>query len=197
MLSEDNLLDGLKRGDDQSYVQLVRTHSGALLKIARRYLDEDEARDAVQEAFLKAFRSIDGFRYDACLSTWLHRIVINCCLSQLRRSKRDREVSIDDLLPRFLQDGHRVDPAPAWTLSLDDILQRYETQQLVKDLLKRLPEPYRTVLLLRDIDGFDSKETAQLLNVSVAAVKVRLHRARQAMRELLEPHVNGTADAAD
>ena len=163
-----------------------------MLAVARRFLgDEADARDAVQNAFVAAFRALDRFAAESRLSTWLHRIVVNASLMQLRARRRRPEESIESLLPRFLEDGHRVRPAPPWTESAESALLRQEVRELVREGIDRLPETYRLVLLLRDIEGLDTQETAKLLGVSANAVKIRLHRARQALRELLDPHFGG------
>lgn len=188
--SESKLLDRLIAGDEQAYEELVRTYGGRLLAVARRFLPvEEDARDAVQDAFLAAFRSIDRFEGNAQLSTWLHRIVVNASLMKLRTRRRKPEQSIEDLLPGYLEDGHFERPASPWrTEDLDPVEQR-ELRELVLRSIHSLPEGHRNVLLLRDIEDLDTEETAEVLQISPGAVKTRLHRARQALRELLEPHL--------
>jgi RNA polymerase sigma-70 factor (ECF subfamily) len=186
--SEADLLRGLRRGDELAFETLVREHAGRLLGVARRFLrTEEDARDALQDAFLSAFRSLDRFEEASRLSTWLHRIVINACLMKLRARRRRPEESIEDFLPRFQEDGHQVRSSVPWEGSVEDLLERRETRELVRRSIDRLPPAYRTVLLLRDIEELDTQETARLLRVSQNAVKIRLHRARQALRELLDP----------
>ena len=189
LLEEQALLEALRRGEDAAYAQLVRANSGRLLAVARRILkSEEEAHDALQEAFLQAFRAIDRFQGDALLSTWLHRITVNACLMRLRHRKRHPEQAIEELLPSFDEAGHRVDDGTAWT---DDVAERMESAQLrkvVREAIDRLPENYRTVLVLRDIEGLSTEEAAQSLGIRPEAAKMRLHRARQALRTLLEPH---------
>jgi len=183
------LLESLQRGDERAFSELVRANTGRMLAVARRILkSDDEAHDAIQEAFLQAFRAIDRFQGDSLLSTWLHRITINACLMRLRQRKRHPELAIEELLPSFDDTGHRVEDGAAWT---DDVADRMETAQLqkvVRDAIDRLPENYRTVLVLRDIEGLSTEESAQALGIRPEAAKMRLHRARQALRTLLEPH---------
>lgn len=165
----------------------MRVHGPQLLVIARRFLpNEEDARDALQDACLSAFRAIAGFDGKARLGTWLHRIVVNAALQKLRRRQRRPEQSIDELLPTFEADGHRTDPGPAWRGA--SALERQEVHALVRASIDRLPEAFRTILLLRDMEQLDTDETAQLLGLTTAAVKTRLHRARQALRTLLNPH---------
>jgi RNA polymerase sigma-70 factor (ECF subfamily) len=188
-LPEAEWVAALKRGDDVAYEELVRANTGRMLAVARRYLRSDEdARDAVQEAFVNAFRAIDKFEGGALLSTWLHRILVNACLMRLRTRRRKPEESIEDLLPKFVEDGHLRDPAGAWNDGADELMEQAENRVLVREAIDRLPDSYRTVLLLRDIEGLDTEETASQLGISKAAVKTRLHRARLALRGLLDEH---------
>lgn len=191
---ETALLESLRNGDSQAYEHLVRSQVGSLLVTARRILQNDEdAREAVQDAFLSAFRSLDSFAGNSRLTTWLHRIVINASLNKLRQKHRRPERSIEELLPAFLEDGHQAAPAVEWREDSQTALQRQETRTLVQQAINELPEMYRTVLLLRDIEELDTEGTAQLLEVSPAVVKTRLHRARQALRTILDPHFRGGA----
>lgn len=189
--SEDaGLLERLRAGDEAAYEDLVRTHGGRMLAVARRFLPvEEDARDAVQDAFLSAFRSIDRFEGQARLSTWLHRIVVNACLMKLRTRRRKPEQSIEDLLPGYLEDGHLERPPSPWRVPDLDGAERRELRELILEAVRSLPDGYRNVLMLRDIEGLDTEETAGLLGISIGAVKTRLHRARQALRELLAPHL--------
>jgi RNA polymerase sigma-70 factor (ECF subfamily) len=191
--AEDHaLLADLRAGREEAFARLLREHGGRMLAVARRLVrDEEDARDAVQEAFVSAFRSLDRFERGSRLSTWLHRIVVNCCLMRLRSRQRRPEESIDDLLPRFLKDGHQEVPAVDWSEPIDALLQRREICTLVRASIDRLPESYRTVLLLRDIGEVSTAEAADLLGITENALKIRLHRARQALRTLLDPHLRG------
>jgi RNA polymerase sigma-70 factor (ECF subfamily) len=184
---EAELVRSLRRGDAAAYEFLVRSYAGRLLSVTRRLLgDEDEARDAVQEAFLSAFKSIEGFQGESRLSTWLHRIAVNHALMRLRSRRRRPEEKIEDLLPRYQDDGHMLHPAEPWPELSDERLAREETRARVRDAIARLPEGYRTVLVLRDIEELDTAEVAAQLGMTTNAVKTRLHRARQALRELLD-----------
>ena len=186
---ESALVARLKAGDDSAFEQVVRAYSGRLLSVTRRILGSDEdARDAVQEAFLNAFRSLDRFEGTAKLSTWLHRIAVNAALMKLRTRKRKPEQSIETMLPAFLEDGHHEERFASWDEPVDKALERAETRELVRQKIDELPDSYRTVLVLRDIEGLDTEEAAKMLGLSPNAAKIRLHRARQALRSLLAPH---------
>ena len=189
--SEDSaLLARLRDGEEAAFAELVRREGGRMLAAARRILrSDDDAQDALQDAFVSAFRHLPEFAGDARLSTWLHRIAINAALMRLRSRKRRREDSIEPLLPAFEADGHFSAPGPAWRPDAAVALESRETATLVRACIDRLPESHRTVLLLRDIEGLDTAETAAALGLGLDAVKMRLHRARQALRTLLEPHL--------
>jgi RNA polymerase sigma-70 factor, ECF subfamily len=187
---EAELLAGLRRGDETAYEQLVRAYSPRLLAVARRIVGNDEeARDVIQDAFLNAFRSLRNFHGEARLSTWLHRIVVNTALMKLRTRRRKPEESIEPLLPAFLADGHYAERFTTWGERADEALARSEMQELVRSKIDDLPESFRTVLVLRDIEGLDTEETARVLDTTSNAVKIRLHRARAALRTLLAPHL--------
>jgi RNA polymerase sigma-70 factor (ECF subfamily) len=188
-MDEDELLRRLRTDEESAFEELVRIYSPRLFLVARRILPTDEdARDVIQDAFLSAFRSLDRFQGDAKLSTWLHRIVVNAALMKLRTRRRKPEESIEPLLPAYLSDGHHAEQFATWLEPVDQAVARSETRALVRKRIAELPESFRTVLLLRDIEGLDTEETARLLDMTPNAVKVRLHRARQALRTLLAPH---------
>lgn len=189
-IDEKALLTSLRRGDDAAFEELVRAYGGRMLAVARRFLRTDEdAKDAVQDAFLSAFRSLDRFEGNARISTWLHRIVVNAALMKLRTRRRKPEQSIEELLPGFLEDGHLSAPASPWRPTEPDGMERQELSDLLTAKIDELPESYRNVLMLRDIEELGTEETAEIMGISPGAVKTRLHRARQALRGLLAPHL--------
>jgi RNA polymerase sigma-70 factor (ECF subfamily) len=186
------LLARLRAGDDAAFAELVRRESGKLLAVARRILRSDEdAQDAVQDALLSAFQNLEGFEGGARLSTWLHRITVNAALMRLRSKKRRREDSIDELLPAFAEDGHHLAPVSPLRDAAEGEIASAEISAIVRAAIDELPESYRVVLVLRDVEGLDTAETAAALGIGPDAAKMRLHRARQALRTLLErrlPH---------
>jgi RNA polymerase sigma-70 factor (ECF subfamily) len=172
-VAEAALLARLRVGDEGAYEELFRTHSGALMAVARRYLgDTDDAADAVQTAFVSAFRSLPRFAGTARLGTWLHRIAVNACLTKLRGRRRSRLVPLDDVFP-------------AAATPEGDGLSRAETAAHVRAGVDQLPAAYRAVIRLRDLEGLGTVETARRLGTSEGVVKTRLHRARRALRTLL------------
>jgi RNA polymerase sigma-70 factor (ECF subfamily) len=194
LADEKLLVDALQRGNAQAFEELVRTNSGRMLAVTRRILrNEEDARDAVQDAFLNGFQKIGSFERGSLVSTWLHRIAVNAALMKLRSRRRKPEEPLDPLLPSFLPDGHRADPGPAWNPDAADEIDRRRLLALVREQIDHLPETYRSVLLLRDVEGLSTEEAATALGIGTDAVKMRLHRARQGLRTLLDPHMRPVA----
>jgi RNA polymerase sigma-70 factor (ECF subfamily) len=186
VVDEPTLVAALLQGHEWAFEMMVRTYGGRLYAVARRICQNDEdARDVVQSAYLSAFRSLNRFEGAAQLSTWLHRIVVNTALMRLRSKRRKREESLDTLLPAFTADGHHVEEFSEWAMPVDRLLEREEIRAAVRSCIALLPDNYREVLLLRDIEELSTKEVARVLAMTPTAVKVRLHRARQALSTLL------------
>jgi RNA polymerase sigma-70 factor (ECF subfamily) len=148
--------------------------------------DEEAARDAVQDAFLSAFRSLKAFDGNAQLSTWLHRIVVNAALMKIRTRQRRPEQPLEPLLPAFADDGHHAEPVASWEGSPERALEQQQLRAIVRAAIAELPETYRVALLLRDIEGLSTNEAALALGITDNALKLRLHRARQALTTLLQ-----------
>ncbi len=185
---ESTLLDGLRSGDEAAYERFVREYSPRLLAVARRMMgNEDDASDALQDAFVSAFKNLGSFDGRSRLSTWMHRVVVNACLMKIRKARRRNERAIETLLPSFREDGHAAGVPAAWSDTPGGGVHRAELTRIVREKIEELPEQYRTVLVLRDIEQLDTESAAEVLGESVSAVKTRLHRARQALRELLDP----------
>ena len=185
---DSELIARLQRGDDAAFRELVVTRGPRLLSAARRMMgDEHEAQDCLQDAFIRAFRSVQRFEGRSSLSTWLHRIVINVCLTRLAARARRAEESIEDLLSVFDEDGFRVDPVQPAGASVEHIVAQHENRRLIRAALEQLPENHRTVIVMRDLEEMDTAETAAALGITVTAVKLRLHRGRAALRAKLEP----------
>lgn len=187
---EAALVQQLRAGDRGATERFVRQHVGWMLVLAQRYVkDANLAEDCVQDAFLQAFRSIDAFEGRCALKSWLYRIVANTALMKLRSRRRAAEQPVEDILS-YIDRGCRR-PSAHWTdvATPHDILEGKEARDLVAAKLLELPDSYRIVLLLRDIEGMSTEETARALGTTEGAVKVRLHRARAAFKMLVAPVV--------
>ncbi|QVL30376.1 sigma-70 family RNA polymerase sigma factor [Telmatocola sphagniphila] len=185
---EKTLLAKLRNGDADGFEYLVRTWCSRLLAVARRMLaNEEDAQDCVQEAFLQAFRKINEFQERSALGTWLHRILVNAALMKLRSRQRQAVELDENLLPQFDESGHRVGKSANPRSSAEELAVRQEVREQVREKIALLPDAYRLVLVLRDIEGYDTAEAARILEITEVVLKVRLHRARAALKKLLEP----------
>lgn len=182
------LVDGARGGDDACFEELVhRTHRETYTLARRLVSDADDARDVVQEAYLRAYRSIGSFRGDAQFTTWLYRITANCASTHLGRRRKHRHDELDDLDVADPEPGH--DPATA----ADAALLRQRLEAAIADLPPRL----RAVVVLRDIYDLSHAEIADRLDISESAAKVRLHRARRRLRTVVFPLATETSRLDD
>ncbi|MDX2410967.1 MAG: sigma-70 family RNA polymerase sigma factor [Woeseiaceae bacterium] len=172
--------------------QLVRDNIAWMLALAERMLrDRSLAEDAVQEAFISALRGLSRFEGRSSIKTWLHRITVNASLTKLRQLKRLAEKPIDEHLPEFDRQECRIEAPWPYLATVQEVLENAELRARVNAGIDELPDSYRIVLQLRDIEGYATGEVAALLEISEANVKVRLHRARAALKKLLEPILRG------
>jgi len=168
--------------------ELVRANIGWMLALAERLLrDRGLAEDVVQESFVKAYEGSAGFEGRSSLESWLHRITVNTALSKLRQLKRLAEQPIDENLPEFDRFDCRIELPWSRLASVEEVMESDDTRRRVYETIGELPDSYRVVLWLRDIEEYDTSEVATLLGISKSNVKVRLHRARAALKKLLEP----------
>jgi RNA polymerase sigma-70 factor (ECF subfamily) len=182
-VSDADLIAAHVAGDPLAFTELVRRHRDRMWAIALRTLgDPEEAADAVQDAFISAFRSASGFRGQAQVSTWLHRIVVNACLDRIRRSRARPTSPLPDAGPG--------EPASA----LDAVADR-ESRMAVDDALGSLPVEQRAAIVLVDVEGYSVAETAQLLGVAEGTVKSRCARGRARLAVLLGHLRNPDANA--
>jgi RNA polymerase sigma-70 factor (ECF subfamily) len=183
-------IDALRARDPEALEWMVRQYSARLYRFIFRIVQQpDDAQGLLQEIFLQALRSLPTFQGQSKLSTWLYSIASNVTFAHLRKAQRNRvlsEAEIERLQPRFTQDGQHVEGYPSW--NPETSLERQERVRIVHRALDRLPEKYREVVVVRDLEERSTKEAAEILGISEANVRVRLHRARNALRTLLEPH---------
>lgn len=185
--TEQDLLARLRGGDEAAFDQLVRAQTGRMLAVARNILHhEEDAADAVQDAFLQAFRGLARFQGGSTLGTWLHRIVVNAALMRRRSQSRRSAGSLDALLPQFDDSGHHAQSVSSWSPTAFDRLVSEESRGQLRGCLAELPDDYREIIELRDLQELDTEEVARVLQITAGAVKTRLHRARQALRTLLD-----------
>ncbi len=189
---EITLVQRLQSGDQAAFAELVEVHSPHIYHLALRMLgDEAEAEDVLQETFLSAFKNIDSFEGRASLSTWLHRIAANAALMRLRK-KQPLFLSVDEATDS--SNGNLVPKAFFdWCCLPESELLTDEARAKMRAAVEALPEKLRVVFVLRDIEGLSTEETAEVLGLSLSAVKSRLMRARMALRERLSEYFSGTS----
>lgn len=186
-MDEKLLIKKIKSGDMEAFSLLVSAYEKKAVNFARRMLGtQEEAEDAAQEAFLKVFDKIHTFREDSSFSTWFYTVLNNICLDALRkRSRRAETVSIHQ----------SDDTGDEYELQIEDTadgpyesFQKNEAKRLLEIALTKLSDEHRTVIILRDINGFEYEEIAKILKISTGTVKSRISRARLSLRRILEEH---------
>jgi RNA polymerase sigma-70 factor (ECF subfamily) len=189
---EATMITSILAGDTQLYHELIRPYERSVYMMALSLLkSEADAEEVAQEAFLKAYRSLSGFRSEAKFSTWLISITLNEARGRLRRQATVRIESIDE--PE--SEGGTVSPALLrdWREIPSETIERAEVREILQQAVASLPAIYRQVFLLRHVEEFSVIETAAALSISSASVKVRLHRARMMLQKQLAPQLRKAA----
>jgi len=188
VLDDDTeLVQAINAGDTQRFQELVQRYEQKLYIFGRRMCrDESDAEDLVQDTFLNVYRYLKDFRYETKFKNWLYRVAANTALKKRRRSKfaLEPELPLEELAER--EEVLSPEEAPEWArMPLEQLLNE-ELLGILHQAIWSLPEKYRIVMILRDIEEFSTEDTAQILNLSPANVKVRLHRARLFLRDKLK-----------
>lgn len=184
---EASLIRSAVAGDPQAARQIIKIHNQRLYRLVRAVVRNNaDAEDVLQEAYLKAFASLEGFQGQASLSTWLSRIALNTALMRLRAQKRLKRVSP----ARCLTDAAVIPfPLTSSTADPERVMAQRQLLHLVEEATDALPEAFRLVFVARVIEGLSVEETAALLDLPAATVKTRLHRARKLIRSRLEAQI--------
>jgi len=191
---EAALVDRLRGGDVTALETLMERYASRVFRIARGITRTDaDAEEVLQDVFLALARKIHQFEGRAALGTWLYRVATNTALLRRRGKRLELEVSLEECLPAFKEDGHREGPREYlladWSQTPEADLLEGEARAVLSRAIDQLPEAYRAVLILRDVEELSNEETARILGESVASIKTRLHRARMALREQLTRHL--------
>lgn len=183
--NEAALIKRLQAGDEPAFEAIFNKYSPKLYSVAQRILREPaDAEEVIQEVFLTVFRKAETFQGHSQFSTWLYRLTVNEALGKIRRSKnKQKEVVYEEFLPKFADDGHHaVRPVIDWSATVEEEYAGKELRQLLAAALDRLKPLDKSVVVLSDVEGMSDKEIAEILNLTVSAVKTRLHRARLFLR---------------
>ena len=178
------LVQAAKAGDVASFEELVKRYDRNVFRIAQHITqNREDAEDVVQDAFIKAYRNLAQFQGNSKFYTWLVRIAVNEALMKLRRRKTAKTVSLDEDVTT--DEGSMPREVADWSPNPEQLYDQSELGEILQKTIQALPESFRTVFVLRDIEGMSTEETAEMLNLSVPAVKSRLLRARLQLRERL------------
>lgn len=191
--AEAVLVERLRGGDGAALETLMERYASRVYRVARGITRTDaDAEEVVQDVFLTLARKIDRFEGRAALGTWIYRVATNAALLKRRGKRAQLEVSLEEHLPTFKEDGHRDGERSYlladWSQNPAAELLNDEARAVLSRAIDQLPQPYRAVLVLRDVEELSNEEAAEILGESVASIKSRLHRARMALREQLTRH---------
>jgi RNA polymerase sigma-70 factor, ECF subfamily len=185
---DEEIVDRVKAGDTALYEIIMRRYNQRLYRVARSILHDDaEAEDVMQDAYVRAYQHLDQFAGRAAFSTWLTRIAVHEALSRLRRRNRNQPLEEAGQDGKLSMNLAETSPDP------EESASRTELGQLLEEAVLGLPEPYRTVIMLRDVEGLSTAETAAALDLTEENVKVRLHRGRAMARGWIFDRVGTTA----
>lgn len=191
--SELALVQAAKKGDLEAFSDLVKRYDRNIFRIAQHIThNEEDAQDVVQEAFLKAYTNLEQFQGNSKFYTWLVRIAVNEALMKLRRRRTDRTVSIDEDVET--DEGTMPREVADWSPNPEQLYGQSELSDILKKTIQGLPPGFRTVFVLRDVEGLSTEETAEMLGLSIPAVKSRLLRARLQLRERLARYFKSKKD---
>lgn len=192
-----DLLEALRLREPMAAERLITRYGQRAYRLASRITgNNQDAEEVVQDALCTVVRKIDTFRGESAFGSWLYRIVTNAAYHKLRgRQKRWRELSLDDVLPLFDANGCHIAPVADWSSRVDNPAMQAELRAALTAAIDELPATYRSVLVLRDVEGRSNPEIAHALGLTVPVVKTRVHRARLFLRKRLGDYMT-TMDAA-
>lgn len=182
--SDTVLIERFVAGCERSFEELISRYETKAYNLAMRLTrNEQDAEEVLQDVFVTVYRKIDSFEGKSKFSSWLYRITVNAAFMKLRKRKKHQAISIDEMLPQL--ESQASAQRGSFTDRCDSRALSNEMRHTMEDAIRRLPEEYRAVFVLRDIDGLSNKEVGELLSLSIPAVKSRLHRSRLMLRKRL------------
>ncbi len=195
-IDDRTLLDKAVAGDAGALEALMTRHAGRVYRLAYGITrNPADAEEVVQDVFLTVVRKGGSFEGQATLATWMYRVTMNAALNRRRGKRRELEVSLEEHLPTYTEDGHRAgdrsDLLVDWSSTPEEWVLSGESRRVLENAIDSLPDHYRAVLVLRDVEELSNEEVASIVGDSLASVKSRLHRARMALREQLTRHFGG------
>ncbi len=196
LLDDNVLLEELRKGSPEAVEALFDRFHGKIYGLAMSILkNESDAEEATQDVFMTVFQKAFTFKGDSALYSWIYRICVNACLMRLRGKKRSETVSIEEFMPVFTEEGMHASVVGDWSKEVERKMLDKELGGVIRKFTEKLSEKYRVVFVLSDVEGLSNEETAQILGLTVPAVKSRLHRARLYLRERLSRYLQeGTTE---
>ena len=193
------LLDALRRREASAAERLVSTFGDRAFRLAIGITgNQQDAEEAVQDAFWSVVKNIDTFRGDSALGSWIYRIAANAAYQQRRRGARRRdEIPLEDILPSFHEDGRHADPVVDGSTVLDDPAVQTELRSALTSALEELTDHYRAVTILHDVEGLSMAEIADCLHITLPTAKARAHRARLFLRQRLAVFMSGATPGVE
>lgn len=193
--TDPELVAGCKNGEEGSFEEIISRYSQKAYHLAYRLTrNEDDAEEVLQDVFITVFRKIKGFEGKSTFSSWLYRVTVNSALMKLRKRRQDQSVLLEDTLPEF--ENSLFVRSHAGTEGEHNTMRK-EVLDVLTAAIEELPSEYRPVFILRDVDGLSSREVGRALNISIPAVKSRLHRSRLLLRKRLMPFYREYKTAAE
>ena len=191
---DDTLVERVRAGDKAAFEVLMHRYEDRVFRLAVGMMkNREDALDAVQDAFLNVYRKIDTFRGESAFSTWLYKISLNSVYMKLRSRSRHEQSESLEVLERILDPATILMPPSGWSARADNELLRKELSLKLREAVDALPEEYRVIFTLREVEELSNQEVADILGLSLAATKTRLHRARLFLRQRLSKYLQGDA----
>lgn len=183
-VSDVELIERFRAGSVEAFEELVSRYEAKVFNLALRFTrNQEDAEEVLQDVFATIYKKIEGFQGKSAFSSWLYRIIVNAAFMKLRKRKQQQSVSLEDLSPIVRQ--HYLDQESTFLSRSDSISMNRELREVLESAINRLPGQYRAVFILRDIDGLSNQEVGEILDLSIPAVKSRLHRSRLMLRKKL------------
>lgn len=193
-VTDVELVDQFKAGSEPAFEELISRYESKVYNLAMRFTrNQEDAEEVSQDVFTTIYRKIDGFQGKSAFSSWLYRIIVNAAFMKLRKRKQNNTVYLDDLTPQVKQ--FCVDQDTSTASRSDSATYKRELRDILEGAINKLPDQYRAVFVLRDVDGLSNQEVGEILELSIPAVKSRLHRSRLMLRKKLQRYYNDFVDS--
>ncbi len=186
-MTDNEVINEIKGGSNEAFEELVQRYESKVYNLAIRFTrNHEDAEEVLQDVFTSVYRKIEGFEGKSAFSSWIYRVVVNAAFMKLRKRKQSPTVSMEDLSPSARQEF--VEQHPTHIVQSDISSMNRELREVLEQSITRLPDEYRAVYVLRDIDGLSNQEVGEILDLSIPAVKSRLHRSRLMLRKKLQAY---------